>query len=117
MEYNTSITSQLMNGQREGQTIEKYALHEPCILLSPQYQPVCYLDQAPRWFSYVSQDPLIIISSCEEVQDRKNKLACFQGIARITPDGKENPQMMHEVCQKISEQEGRMRCLKEVQAQ
>jgi hypothetical protein len=117
MEYNTSITSQLMDGERTGQTISKDAIHEPCVLLVSKYQTVCYLDQAPRWFSYVSQDSNVIISLCEEVQEKRNRLACFQGIARITPDGKENPHMMREVCQKVSEKEARDICLKEIQMQ
>lgn len=84
-EYNTQRSSQLMHGTRVSVTLEKERLYEPCVSLSLYYQDDCFLDQPPRWFVHVTEDPEKIASLCQGVEGTSNREACFRGIARITP--------------------------------
>ncbi len=114
MEFNTNITSEVLHGSNSFKTSNSSSLYEPCESLSHSYQSFCYLDQAPRWYSYITQDFSLIVSFCSDISDINNRLSCYQGIGRITPDGKENADILSSVCKTILEKSGYETCLKEV---
>ena len=103
-----------MQGVRDAKTMGQNQLYEPCESLLQKYQSECFLDQAPRWFAYISQDPQKIIALCTEVKNTNNRLACYRGIARITPIGATKEEMLSKFCQPIVDQIGKRACQEEL---
>ncbi len=114
MEYNTGRTTQLMGDAREAVTRDAQKIFEPCESLSRKFQAECFLDQAPRWFIYITQEPNEIIALCARVRDSQNRVSCYRGIARITPTGKTKPDMLAEFCLPIRDPDGAAACRSEL---
>lgn len=110
MEYNTGRASQLMEGARDAVTKDREKIFEPCHSLTLKYQSECFLDQPPRWFIYITQEPKEIISLCSRVPVKENRFACYRGIARITPTGKTKTEIMRDFCLPIADPDGRREC-------
>lgn len=111
MEYNTGLTGSLMAGNVDRSTPEQDHVYEPCQSLAEKYRIDCYLDQPPRWFAYVTQDAAEIAKLCTGIEDTSEKMACFGGIGRITPDGSSSIWMMRDYCMDIFDESGRHACM------
>ncbi len=114
-EYNTKRSEQLAHGTRQSVTLDKEKIYEPCISLSAVYQPFCFLDQPPRWFVHLTTDANTISGYCHRIADVENRIACYRGMARITPHGiTDKFYRFGRYCMAIHEYEGWFACLKEL---
>ncbi len=114
MEYNTGQTSGLLGREPPSLTATRASPYEPCSQLPRKYQADCYKDQPPRWFSLLTQDPKEIAALCSSVAGNENRLSCYRGIARITPQGKSKEDILREFCEEIVQKDGYVQCREEL---